>query len=258
MSTTLAVSRATLIFVRGLVWSIIGLIYAPLFTGLFVLFQALGLGYWAFAPAAAIAGAVGAAFYSAREVALVGALIGLGSTTLIFILIPGTVSLWQISLAAALAGALLGRLTHFREHCALQAPGKAMAGLMSGLACGALLTTVEIFHPLNFNITAIVAFLVSVNGTSYSATVGWWLRQAKVKGGRPCQIIEALVIAMVATVAAGSLWVFGGPLIGAVDGGYHALLDSILKFMPEAMFGGFIAGAVTGALLEAFDFEWVV
>ena len=129
---------------------------------------------------------------------------------------------------------------------------------MSGLVCGALLGLVEIFHPVNFNVTAIVAFLVSVNGTSYSATVGWWLRQAKVKGGKPCQVIEAMVIGMVATVAAGSLWVFGGPLIGAVDGGYYALLDSIMTFMPGAMFGDFVAGAVTGALLEAFDFDWVV
>jgi hypothetical protein len=28
--------------------------------------------------------------------------------------------------------------------------------------------------------------------------------------------------------------------------------------MPGAMFGGLVAGAVTGALLEAFDFDWVV
>ena len=76
MSTTLPASRTSLVFVRGLVWAIIGLIYAPLFTALFVLFQAMGLGHWAFAPAAAIAGAVGAAFYSAREVALIGAVIG--------------------------------------------------------------------------------------------------------------------------------------------------------------------------------------
>jgi hypothetical protein len=132
------------------------------------------------------------------------------------------------------AGALLGRLTRFPDQCALQAPGKAVAGLMSGLVCGALLGLVEIFHPVNFNVTAIVAFLVSVNGTSYSATVGWWLRQAKVKGGKPCQVIEAMVIGMVATVAAGSLWVFGGPLIGAVDGGYYALLDAIMTFLPGA------------------------
>ncbi len=258
MSTTLATSRASLVFVRGLIWAIIGLIYAPLFTALFVLLEAMGLGHWAFAPAAAIAGAVGAAFYSAREVALVGAVIGLITTTILFMLTPGTVALWEVSLLAAVAGALLGRLTRFPERCALQAPGKAVAGLVSGLICGALLAVVELFLPLNFNFPAIVAFLVSVNGTSYTATVGWWLRQAKVKGGKPCQVIEALVIGMVATVAAGSLWVFGGPLIGAVDAGSYALVNSILMFMPGAMFGGFVAGAVTGALLEAFDFEWVV
>jgi hypothetical protein len=258
MSTTLIASRTSLVFVRGLVWAIIGLIYAPLFTALFILFQALGLGHWSFPPAAAIAGAVGAAFYSAREVALVGTIIGLGTTTLLFMLMPGTVAFWQIALSAALAGAVLGMLTRFPERCALQAPGKAVAGLMSGLVCGALLGLVAMLQPRTLNVTLIVAFLVSVNGTFYSATVGWWLRQAKVRGGRPCQVIEALVIGMVATVAAGSLWVFGGPLIGAIDGGYFALLDAIMIFLPGALFGGVVAGAVTGALLEAFDFDWVV
>jgi hypothetical protein len=133
-----------------------------------------------------------------------------------------------------------------------------MAGLVSGLACGAVLGLVEFLHPITFNVTAIVAFLVSVNGTFYSATVAWWLGLAKVRKGATCQIVEGLVIGMVAAVVAASLWVFGGPLIGAVDAGYYALLDSILTLMPGALFGGFAAGAVTGALLEAFDFDWVI
>lgn len=258
MSTSLATSRTSLVLFRGLVWAIIGLIYAPLFTALYVLFQALGLEHGSFAPAAAIAGAVGAAFYSAREVALVGTVIGLLMASLLFMLLPGTVALWQVALAAALVGALFGRLLRFPDQCALQAPGKAMAGLVSGLACGALLGLVESLHPITFNVTAIVAFLVSVNGTLYSATVGWWLSLAKVRKGASCQIIEGLVIGMVAAVVAASLWVFGGPLIGAVDGGYYALLDSIQTVLPGALFGGFAAGAVTGALLEAFDFDWVI
>jgi hypothetical protein len=59
-------------------------------------------------------------------------------------------------------------------------------------------------------------------------------------------------------VAAASLWVVGGPLIGAVDGSFNPLLESIFALIPAAMFGGLAAGAVTGALLEAFGFDWVV
>lgn len=50
----------------------------------------------------------------------------------------------------------------------------------------------------------------------------------------------------------------GGPLIGAVDGSFNPLLESIFALIPAAMFGGLAAGAVTGALLEAFGFDWVV
>jgi hypothetical protein len=258
MSSSVVSSRTSLVVLRGLVWAIIGLIYAPLFTALFVLFQAMGLGHGSFAPAAAIAGAVGAAFYSAREVALVGTVIGLGMATLLFMVLPGTVALWQVVLVAGLAGGLLGRLLRFPDQCALQAPGKAMAGLVSGLTCGALLGFVESLHTVTFNLTAIVAFLVSVNGTFYAATVGWWLGQARVKQGAPCKIIERLVIGLVAAVVAASLWVFAGPLIGAVDGSYYALLHSILTLLPGALFGGFVAGAITGALLQAFDFDWLI
>ena len=258
MSSTLAVSRSSLVMFRGLVWAIIGLIYAPLFTALLILFEAMGYGHWSFGPAGAIAGAVGAAFYSAWRLALVGTLIGLVAATLLFIILPGTVAFWQVALAAALVAALMDRMTRFPDRCVLQAPRKGMAGLLSGFCCGGLLGAIESLHSFTFNVIAVVAFMVSVNGTVYSAALSWWLRQARVKGGWSCQVIESLVIGMVATVAAGSLWVFGGPLIGAIDGSHYAFLNTLQALMPGAIFGGAVAGAVTGALLEAFDFDWVI
>ena len=60
-------SRAHLVAVRGLVWGLVGLIYAPLFLGLLTIFRELGLGHAAFIPAAVLASAVGAAFYGARQ-----------------------------------------------------------------------------------------------------------------------------------------------------------------------------------------------
>ena len=258
MSSTLAVSRSSRVMFRGMVWAIIGLIYAPLFTTLLVLFQGMGLGHWSYAPAAAMAGAVGAAFYSAWEVALVGTVIGLVAATLLFMILPGAVAFWQVALAATLAAILMDRMTRFPDRCVLQTPRKALTGLLSGLFCGGLLGLVESLHPLTFNVIAVVAFMVSVNGIVYSAALSWWLRQARIKGGWRCQVVEALVIGMVATVAAGSLWVFGGPLIGAIDGSHYAFLNTLQALMPGAMYGGAFAGAVTGALLQAFDFDWVI
>ena len=69
-------SRSLDIFMRGLIWGFVGLIYAPLFTGIYVICWDLGLEHWSFVPAAALAGGVGAPFYGARQVALVGTLVG--------------------------------------------------------------------------------------------------------------------------------------------------------------------------------------
>jgi hypothetical protein len=256
MSSTLAVSRPRLVFLRGLIWSLIGLIYAPLFACLFVLFQGIGLSHGAFVPAAAISGAVGAAFYGARQVALVGTLIGLVVTTIMLFLLPGNVGFWLVVSSTAGAGALIGWWLRFPDRCSLHVPGKALAGLMTGAACGALLALVEPLHADSFHIAGIVAFLVSVNGVLYVATLSWWVTRAKINGGRPCNLVESLVIALLAATSGASLWAVGGSLIGAIEQSYGPVLDSMLSRIPAAMVGGVVAGAVTGSLLQVFGFRW--
>jgi hypothetical protein len=256
MSSDSGFSGIRLIFIRGLIWSVIGLIYAPLFAGLHVVFQGVGLRQGAFVPAAALAGMVGAAFYGARQVALAGTLVGLAVASLVLFVVPGDVGFWQVTLSAAATGAVLGWLVRFPDRCSLQVPAKALAGLITGAACGALLALVEPLHPNNFHISGAVAFLVSVNGMLYVATLGWWVEQARISRRRACNLVESLVIAMLAATAAASLWAVAGPLIGAVDTRFSSLLDAMLNLMPMAMAGGVIAGAVTGALLQAFGFRW--
>jgi len=246
-----------MIFLRGLVWALIGLVYAPLFTGLLVLCLGAGLGHAAFVPAAAVAGAVGAAFYGARQVALTGTVVGLAVSALTLAVAPRFVELWEVCLWGALAGVTLGAVVRFPDRCSLHVPGKALAGLVTGAGCGALLALVEPLHPSSFHITGAVAFMVSANGVLYVATVPWWVRRTCINRGQPCNLIEALVIAVLATAAAGRLWVFAGPMSGAVHECYHASLDAMLGLIPPALLGGLLSGAVTGALLEAFGFRWV-
>jgi hypothetical protein len=91
----------------------------------------------------------------------------------------------------------------------------------------------------------------------YVATLSWWVRRARIDRGRSCNLVESLVIAVLAAAAAASLWVEAGPLIGVVDERYVPLLDAMLSQIPAAMLGGAMAGALTGALLQAFGFRWV-
>ena len=257
MLSSQAAQSPRLIFLRGLIWSIIGLIYAPLFACLDLVFQGLGLEHGSFIPAAAIAGLVGAIFYGARQVAIIGVVIGLLVATLAFFSIPGHLGIWQVALPAAAVGAGLGWLVRFPDRCSLQVPGKALAGLMTGAVCGLVLAFAQPLHPERFHVTGVVAFLVSVNGILYVATLAWWVRRARIGRGRSCNLVESLVIGVLAAAAAASLWVVAGPLIGAVDGRYGPLLDAMLAQVPVAMLAGATAGALTGALLQAFRFRWV-
>jgi len=167
MSFPLSVSfRPRLIFLRGLIWSLIGLIYAPLFVCLYVVLQGIGLGDAAFLPAAAIAGMVGAVFYGARQVALIGTLIGLLVAALLFAAMTGEVGFWPLILTAAAVGGGLGWLVRFPDRCSLHVPGKAMAGLMTGAVCGGLLAMIEPLHPHTFPMSGAVAFMVSVKATA--------------------------------------------------------------------------------------------
>lgn len=257
MSAVPLVSRSRLVFLRALIWGLIGLIYAPLFVALRSGFQGLGLDHGAFIPAAAIAGAVGAAFYGARQVALAGAVVGLVVASVLFLALPGPIPLWQVGLAAAALGAGIGGVVRFPDRCSINLPGKALTGLVTGAACGGVLALAQALHPESFNVAGAVAFLVAVNGVLYVATVRWWVGLTSRIRGQPCNLIEALVISVLAATAAGSLWAVSGPLIGIVDEPFLGLIEAMVQEIPAAILGGVIGGAMTGALLQAFGFRWV-
>ena len=251
-------SRWRLIVLRGLVWSLIGLIYAPLFAGMRILLQDAGLGHLAYVPAAAIAGAAGAAFYGAREVAILGTLVGMAVTTVLILTLPAPVGIWPIVLASLAVGVVVGLPIRFPRPCSANVPGKIMAGLAAGIAAGTLLALAEPLHASNFEIAAVVAFLVAVNGVLYVASVRWWVARASlVRGRRPCNLIEAGVIGLLAACAAAGLWPVAAPLMHALEPSLTPMVDAIHAAIPSAITGGMVGGAVGGAMLEAFRFQWV-
>jgi hypothetical protein len=252
-----APSRIRLIFLRGLVWGLIGLIYAPLFLGLLAIFCDLGLGHAAFVPAAALASAAGATLYGARQVALAGTAIGLIVASLVLLTSPEALGLWGAVGLAVLVGAALGWWVDFPERCSLQVPAKAVAGLTAGALCGGALALAESLHPFEFRAASTLAFLVSVAGVLYVATVTWWVRRATAGGNRYCDLIEIAVVALLAGLGSGGLWLGAAPLMGLGESGLSAAMANLEAELPLAMVGGVLGGAVAGVLLEAFGFRWV-
>jgi hypothetical protein len=244
---------------RGIVWGLIGMIYAPLFTGLSELFRGLGFGYWTYIAAAAAAGAVGAALYGAREIALIATGLGVLVGVFVLMLFAEQVDVLHVAFAAAAMAGLVGLTVSFPARCSRHVPGKTMAGLATGAICGGLLAIAEPLHPQPFSIFAVLAFLVSVNGVLYVATVRWWLALSyRLRcESRPCYLIESLVMSLLAGVAAGSVWLMIGPLLDLDGGLWQAASAGLHEGIPMAVFGGIFGGGVAGMLLELFRFSLV-
>jgi hypothetical protein len=244
---------------RGIVWGLIGMIYAPLFTGLAELFQGLGFGHGTYIAAAALAGAVGAALYGAREVALIATGIGVLVGVLVLMLFAAQIAVFHVVLVAAAVAGLVGLTVSFPARCSRHVPGKTIAGLATGALCGGFLALVEPFHPNPFSSFAVLAFLVSVNGVLYVSTVRWWLSLSHRLHceSRPCYVIESLVMATLAGLAAGSVWMMIGPLIDFEAGLWQSASAAMHEGIPMAILGGLFGGALAGMLLELFRFSWV-
>jgi len=252
-------SRLRLIFLRGIIWGLIGLIYAPLFTGTLELLRGAGFDQSSYVIAAALAGAVGAVLYGAREVALISTGLGVTVGVVVLILFSGQVSFLQSVLIAAGLAAGVGITVPFPSRCARNVAGKALAGLANGLIGGAVLAIAEPLHPAPFSLFAVLAFLVSVNGVLYVASVRWWVSLARCTRieSQPCYLIESLIMAILAGVAAGSVWMVSGPLLDLNGGLWHQASLAMQYEVPQAVLGALFGGATAGMLLEAFRFGWV-
>ncbi len=246
-------------FLRGIIWSLIGMIYAPLFIGLVELLEASGLEYGAYVAAAAVAGAVGAALYGAREIALIASAVGALVGVLALMLFAAEGVVLQVAWTAAGLAALIALIVRFPTRCSRHVAGKAMAGLGTGAFSGVILTLAEPFHPRPFSAFGMLAFLVSFNGILYVATVRWWLMLSyRLRcESRHCDLIESIVMATLAGLAAGSVWMAIGPLLELPAGLWQVASSGLHERVATAALGGMLGGGVAGMLLEWFRFSWV-
>jgi hypothetical protein len=250
-----ATFRMSAVLVRAAVWSLIGMIFAPLYLVL-AEFLAPTLGASAGPAAAALSGGIGAAFYGARQLALIGSLIGTGCAALAVAGPGADVSPWALSLAALAVSIGVGFLVRFPRRCTADVGVKALAGLAMGGISGLLLFLAERLTGLLLPAPAAVAFLVSVTGVLYVAVLAARPARPAVRG-RFCDLSEGLVLATIAVVAANGLTAFAGIFDLQGTGAFTATLLRVTEQLPAGVLAAMFAGAVAGGLLEVFEFDWV-
>ena len=100
-------SRFEDVVVRSIIWGLIGGIYGGLFIGFKETLISFGHDQIAIIPAAALAGAVGAAFYGSIRVAMLGTLTGLTSG-IAYLLAVSNANLQHLALIAGASGVGVG------------------------------------------------------------------------------------------------------------------------------------------------------
>jgi hypothetical protein len=237
-------------------WALIGAIYAPLFVVLHALLTPY-LGAFAFAAAAAGSGAVGAAYYSARQAALVASLVGVVATLFVLMAFYHHAAFWHAAALCGVLGVLIGLTIEFPSRCTANVPGKSLLGGISGALSGGVLSALALVGAGLSPVVA-VAFLVSVNGVIYVASVRRVVGATGMLPRRWCPVAEGLVIGVIAIIVGGSVWAFANSLTGYDRAGlFLEVIDRVSAALPLAAGAGIVAGAVTGMLLELFDFDWI-
>lgn len=244
-----------LIFLRGLVWGMTGIVYAPLFVGLRETLLFLGFGGWAPIPSAALAGAAAAAVYASMPIAVIATLVGIVSSTVYLVAVPEPIGLLSVALVSALAGGFAGFLLRFPARFSHGVPADAIAGLATGAGAGLLVALIAWMYPQELNIGVVVGLTISATGILWVGTEPWWI--TRIEHGLSRNTIEVIVSAVLAGLAGGSIWAVGGPVLKVVDPANQAIISRILDQIPAGVVGGIIGAAAAGMLLQALASRWV-
>jgi hypothetical protein len=188
---------------------------------------------------------------------LAASLVGVLTTLFVLIAFYEQAAFWHAALLCGALGLATGLLIEFPSRCTANVPAKALVGALSGTASGAILSLAALLG-VGLSPVVAVAFLVSVNGVIYVASVR---SVATTAGGLPrrwCPVAEGFVIGTVAIIVGGSFWAFASTLSGYDRPGYFLqVVETTSPALPLAVAAGMAAGSITGALLELFDFAWI-
>jgi len=233
---------------RGVIWGFVGGIYGTLFVGFLESFRFSGFSIWSLVLAGSLAGAVGAAFYGAMQIAILGTLAGVIATFAYLVTHAGGVHPLGVLIVASVAGLSLGTAFGAMHVFLIRgALSKMLSGLIGGGCAGLVLWAVTLVMPLPLPLGVLVGVLVPITGYVYVAVSD---RLEILCSGRiPDPIVGGLVAGSLAGVVGTSVWAVGGSAAGAVDAVFQAAIDDALSQVPVAIFGGAVGGILAGSLL---------
>ena len=247
--------KARRVLLRAVIWGMAGGFFGVGFVAFRHYLDFRGEAGWHPIAAAAVSGALVAAFYSAKTVALLGAAAGsIVATIYLVVADPFPLGL-RVAGACAAAGLVTGALASiFYEHERGALPMAAI-GSVAGVFAGVV---VALLAAYSAGVGDFLQALLAAGGTGGLFALSVAALAGRVEAIVPHRVSVALVSAGVAAGAGSGLWTLAGTLELQLDPHIREALDGVVNRTPYALLGGMIGGAIAGALLEFFGVNWLV
>lgn len=249
--TSQPLQRKSDVLIYAIIWGLVGAIFGGLYIGFVNMLAPLQMGDLAVVPAAALAGAVGAAFYGSFQVAIIGTLSG-SISGIAYQVVADTLHAGEMVLVSLLAGVVAGYLYGYRHEAVSGALMRALTGLLAGTLSGSVVwLLVQAGAPLSSFPAA--ALLVPITGTFY--IYGVYRLVSRMDCRIPLPLVGSLVAGVLSVLVAGSIWT----VHEAVIQGYQVPASAptgVLRVM-GAILGGALGGLLTGGLYARLGLSWL-
>lgn len=241
---------------RAIIWAIAGASYGLIYFSMLSYFGQSGAAWWHPIIAACCAGALVAAAYSAKRVAIVGLLVG-SIISHLHIAFAADASHPRLLLGiTAVVGFVAGVIASWvfeRRHGALLV---VSAGGVGGIFGGSAIVVLTTLLPFLDTPALVSFFLVPANGGLFYLMAIWAGRHRQQLV--PHWLGVGIVSAGISMVAAVGLWLLSLTLRFDLDPALKTAVEAMFSTLPQAMAGGILGGAIGGVLLELFKVKWLI
>jgi hypothetical protein len=250
------ISRSKEIFIRGLIWAFIGILYGLLFVFLSVLATAWEHQVHPYFFAGIFAGTIGALIYSSMRLAVLMAIIITPIATLIVLLADTPLDPFVLMLTIGILGGIIGALYGYfskasRVH---RADAKTLTGFCAGflVSLGYLIVTGNQVDETS--LALVIGIMCPLTGGLYVMFVPTFIRYFDKL--LPSFWDGALVGIGVSLFLALSIFVMMNSINADSAGSYLAQVVRIQELLPQAILGGLVGGGLAGMISGIFFRNW--